>query len=114
MWHLPLFLHATQVQASLPLSLSLGQTTATAVLSTWLWNRTRSLPLVLVLHTMTNVAAGVFPLLTPEAPDHLAFGLAVALAGVAALVLVAVTRGRLGWQPAMAPAATAGGLPPAM
>lgn len=97
-WHLPLFLHATQVQASLPLPLYLGQTTATAVLYTWLWNRTRSLPLVLVLHTMTNLAAGVFPLLTPEAPDHVAFGLAVTLAGLGALALIRVTGGRLGYE----------------
>lgn len=98
LWHLPLFLDASQVQASLPPLLYLGQTTTTAVLYTWLWNRTRSLPLVLVLHTMTNLAAGVFPLLTPEAPDHLAFGLAVALAGLGAVVLIRATGGRLGYD----------------
>lgn len=98
-WHLPLFLDPSQVQASLPLALYLGQTTTTMVIYTWLWNRTRSLPIVLVLHTMTNLVAGVFPLLAPEAPDDLAFGLAVAIAGFAALVLIGVTRGRLGWRP---------------
>jgi membrane protease YdiL (CAAX protease family) len=101
-WHLPLFLDPSQVQSSLPLALYLGQTTTTAVIYTWLWNRTRSLPLVLVLHTMANVAAGVFPLLAPEAPDDLAFGLAVAIAGTVALVLIGMTRGRLGWRPGMA------------
>lgn len=102
LWHLPLFLDPSQVQASLPLLVYLGQTTTTMVIYTWLWNRTHSLPLVLVLHTMTNLAAGVFPLLAPEAPDDLAFGLAVAIAGFAALVLIGVTRGRLGWRPGTA------------
>ena len=108
LWHLPLFLDISQVQASLPLALYLGQTTATAVIYTWLWNRTRSLPLVLVLHTMTNLAAGVFPLLTPEAPDDLAFGLAVAIAGAVALGLIGTTGGRLGWQPSTASGAVNG------
>ncbi|MFU8840684.1 MAG: lysostaphin resistance A-like protein [Nitriliruptoraceae bacterium] len=98
LWHLPLFLDASQVQSSLPFGLYLGQTTTTAVIYTWVWNRTRSLPLVLVLHTTTNLAAGVFPLLAPEAPNDLAFGVAVALAGLAALVLIGTTRGRLGFQ----------------
>jgi membrane protease YdiL (CAAX protease family) len=93
------------VQASLPLLLYLGQTTTTAVIYTWLWNRTRSLPGVLVLHTMTNLAAGVFPLPAPESPDDLAFRLAVAIAGLAALALVGTTHGRLGWRPAMEPGA---------
>lgn len=99
LWPLPLFLDTSQVRASLPLALYLGQTTTTAIIYTWLWNRTHSLPLVLVLHTMTNLTAGVFPLLTPDAPDDLAFAVAVAIAGTAALVLIGTTRGRLGWQP---------------
>jgi uncharacterized protein len=107
LWHLPLFLDPSQVQAALPPLLYLGQTTTTAVIYTWLWNRTRSLPLVLVLHTMTNLVAGVFPLLTPEAPDDLAFGLAITLAGLLALVLIGVTGGRLGWRPTTASAAIA-------
>lgn len=107
LWHLPLFLDASQVQASLPLGLYLGQTTATAVIYTWVWNRTRSLPLVLVLHTMANLMAGVFPLLRPEATNDLAFGLAVALAGLAALALIVVTRGSLGRRPPVASGAGA-------
>jgi uncharacterized protein len=101
LWHLPLFLDPSQVQSSLPLPLYLGQTLTTAVIYTWLWNRTGSLPLVLVLHTVANLAAGVFPLLAPEAPDDLAFGLAISIAGLVALVLIASTRGRLGWRPAL-------------
>lgn len=96
-WHLPLFLDPSQVQAALPPALYLGQTLTTAVIYTWLWNRSHSLPLVLVLHTMANLAAGVFPLLPPDAPNDLAFGLAVTIAGTAALALIAVTRGRLGY-----------------
>lgn len=97
LWHLPLFLDPGQVQHALPLMLYLGQTTSTAVVYTWLWNRTRSLPVIITLHTMTNLAAGAFPLLRPDAPSDLAFALAVALAGGAALVLILTTRGRLGW-----------------
>lgn len=109
-WHLPLFLDPSQVQAALPPLLYLGQTTSTAVVYTWLWNRTRSLPLVLVLHTMTNLAAGVFPLLAPEAPNQVAFGLAIALATLGAVALVIATHGRLGLdQPgATEPTAAAG------
>ncbi len=109
LWHLPLFLDPGQVQASLPPLLYLGQAIATAVLYTWLWNRTRSLPVVLVLHTMTNLAAGVFPLLAPEAPNDLAFGLAIALAGLGALALIGLTQGRLGYErtPVAAPTLTA-------
>jgi len=97
-WHLPLFLDPSQVQAALPPLLYLGQTTSTAVVYTWLWNRTRSLPVVLVLHTMTNLAAGVFPLLAPEAPNQAAFGVAVALAALGAIALVVATHGRLGLE----------------
>jgi uncharacterized protein len=104
LWHLPLFRDPTQVQASLPILLYLGQTTSTAVLYTWLWNRTRSLPMVLVLHTVTNLAAGVFPLLRPEAADHLAFGFAVTIAATGALLLIVATGGRLGWQATAFPA----------
>jgi uncharacterized protein len=99
LWHLPLFLDPGQVQHALPLLLYLGQTISTAVVYTWLWNRTRSLPVILTLHTMTNLAAGVFPLLRPAAPNDLAFGVAVALASGVALVLILTTRGRLGWTP---------------
>lgn len=106
LWHLPLFLDPGQVQASLPPVLYLGQTTTTAVFYTWLWNRTRSLPIVLVLHTMTNLAAGVFPLLAPEAPNDLAFGLAIALAGLGALALIGGTHRRLGYERARVAAPT--------
>lgn len=102
LWHLPLFLDPGQVQHALPLPTYLGQTISTAVVYTWLWNRTRSLPVILTLHTMTNLAAGAFPLLRPDAPSDLAFGVAVALAGGAALVLIVATRGRLGFTKAWA------------
>jgi uncharacterized protein len=113
LWHLPLFLDPGQIQHALPLMLYLGQTTSTAVIYTWLWNRTRSLPVVITLHTMTNLVAGAFPLLRPDAPSNLAFGVAVALAGGAALVLILATRGRLGWtrgEPRTGPVPD--GLPP--
>ncbi len=96
LWHLPLFLNPDDVQSGLPLLAYLGQTTATAFVYTWLWNRTRSLAVVLALHTATNVAAGVFPLLVPEAPSHLPITLAVGIATVIAIGLARGTRGELG------------------
>lgn len=95
LWHLPLFLNPDEVQYALPLATYLGQTTATAFVYTWLWNRTRSLPVVLTLHTATNVAAGVFPLLVPEAPSHAPITIAVGLAAMIAIGLTWGTRSRL-------------------
>jgi len=100
LWHLPLFLNPDDVQYALPLVTYLGQTTATAFVYTWLWNRTRSLPVVLALHTATNVAAGVFPLLVPEAPSHAPITIAVGLATAIAIGLTWGTRGRLGQRAA--------------
>ncbi len=96
LWHLPLFLNPDDVQSGLPLVTYLGQTTTTAFVYTWLWNRSRSLPVVLALHTATNVAAGVFPLLVPEAPSHVPITVAVGIAAVIALGLSWATRGELG------------------
>ena len=98
LWHLPLFLDATQVQHGLPLAVYLGQTTATSFVYTWVWNRSTSLPLVIALHTSTNLSAGVFPLLVPEAASQRPFVVAVLLSAVAALALVLGTRGSLGYS----------------
>ncbi len=96
LWHLPLFLNPDDVQSGLPLLTYLGQTTATSFVYTWLWNRTRSLPVVLALHTATNVAAGVFPLLVPEAPSQVPITLAVGIATMIAIGMGWATRGALG------------------
>jgi CAAX protease family protein len=99
LWHLPLFFDDSQVQHDLSPLLFLGQILATSIVYTWLWNRSRSLPAVMVLHTAANLSAGVFPLLVPDADSHLPFAIAVALASIIAVALVVATRGRLGRRP---------------
>jgi uncharacterized protein len=102
LWHLPLFLDPAAPQHGLPLITYLGQTLTTAFVYTWLWNRTHSMALVLVLHTSTNLAAGVFPLLVPDARSHLPFTVAVVIAATIAIALTMATHGRLGWTPVTA------------
>lgn len=102
LWHLPLFVNPDEVQSGLPLVTFLGQTTATAFVYTWLWNLTQSLPVMLSLHTATNLAAGVFPLLVPEAPSQAPMTIAVIIASAIAIGLAMATRGDLGRRPATA------------
>lgn len=96
LWHLPLFFDPTQIQHDLSPLVYLGQTTATAFVYTWLWNRSRSIPLVMALHASTNVSAGVFPLLVPDANSQVPFGIAVVLAAGVAVGLILMTGGTLG------------------
>jgi membrane protease YdiL (CAAX protease family) len=102
-WHLPLFLtqwgnwpHVT--------SLSVGEFLATcvafSVIMTWVFNRTgESLPLAMLLHTGVNnffsiAWSQLFPGL-PQQDSSTAFLLAAA---TAALIVLALTRGRLGYR----------------
>ena len=97
-WHVPLFFDPSQIQQGLPILLYLGQTTATAFVYTWFWNRSMSLPLVMVLHASTNLFAGVFPLLVPEARSQLPFATAVAVTAAISVGIVVATRGSLGYD----------------
>jgi membrane protease YdiL (CAAX protease family) len=99
LWHLPLFFDSDQIQHDLSPVLFLGQIMSTAVVYTWLWNRTQSLVVVMALHTSTNLSAGVFPLLVPDANSQRPFAIAVAAASLVAAALILITHSQLGWTP---------------
>ncbi|MPY47800.1 CPBP family intramembrane metalloprotease [Streptomyces sp. K1PN6] len=100
-WHLPLFLTewdgGPDVDPSRPLAF-MGTTLAFSFVMTWVFNRSReSMPLVMLLHTSVNnffsVAwSDMFPSAEIETTEY-AFLIASALA---AAVILAATRGRLG------------------
>ncbi len=67
LWHLPLFWLPGDFHEQLPLIWFLLQTVSITVLYTWVYNAThRSLFMILLLHTASNTAFGVLPML-PEA-----------------------------------------------
>ena len=66
MWHLPLFWLPGDFHQQLPLVWFLLQTISITVLYTWIYNATGgSLIIILLLHTASNTAFGVLPML-PE------------------------------------------------
>lgn len=100
-WHLPLFVTTWGgwpdvawwqpvefVIACVPLSLAM----------TWVFNRTNeSLPMVMILHASINtVFSLVWPAMFPNLTHHDSGHVVLIASTAAALVLVAVTRGRLG------------------
>ena len=95
-WHAPLFAIAGTVQRSIPPSAFAIQILATAVIYTWLWNRSRSLPLVIGFHAAFNTSVGLFPVLPETAGTSLPLWIALGLAVLIAAAIVVVTRGRLG------------------
>ncbi|AXG82777.1 CPBP family intramembrane metalloprotease [Streptomyces paludis] len=101
-WHLPLFLTDWGVAAGMePLRVAEFLVTALAFsyVMTWVFNRSReSMPLVMLLHTSVNnffslAWSDMFPELTDKQGSH-AFLLA---AVTAAIIVLAATRGRLGY-----------------
>lgn len=104
-WHFPLFL--TEWGAGLGGANPLAILTFTAfavalsVVITWVFNRTNgSLPVVMLLHVSNNNFASVlwFAVFTTLAAQTALLGGVIGF-GVVALVLVAATRGRLGYRP---------------
>jgi membrane protease YdiL (CAAX protease family) len=66
-WHLPLFWIPGDFHQQLPLLWFLIQTVSITILYTWVYNATNgSLLIILLLHTASNTAFGVLPML-PEA-----------------------------------------------
>jgi uncharacterized protein len=66
LWHLPLFWLPGDFHQQLPLAWFLLQTVSITVLYTWIYNATDgSLWIILLLHTASNTAFGVLPIL-PE------------------------------------------------
>jgi membrane protease YdiL (CAAX protease family) len=104
-WHLPLFLSEWGGWPNVTW-LTVGEFLASAVtfsvVITWVFNKTRqSLPLVMLLHVSVNtffsLAFGeMFPSIADAA--HMAH-VQLLTATVAAIVLIVVTRGRLGYRP---------------
>jgi membrane protease YdiL (CAAX protease family) len=72
LWHLPLFWLPGDFHQQLTLIWFLLQTVAITVLYTWIYNATRgSLWVILLLHTASNTAFGVLPMLTEMAAGSL-------------------------------------------
>ena len=112
-WHFPLFV--TEWGAGMGGANPLVILTFTAfavalsVVITWVFNRTRgSLPVVMLLHVSNNNFASVmyFAVFTTLAVQQ-ALTAGLIGFGVAALVLIAATRGRLGYRPEEDPRADA-------
>ncbi|GAA2158041.1 CPBP family intramembrane glutamic endopeptidase [Actinomadura napierensis] len=108
LWHLPLFFTHWSLGGTRPdtvhwwttLGAFLFMSVAISYLITWVFNHTReSLPAALVLHATNNtVASIVLPELFPHAEGSwMLTGGAIGY-GAAALVLLVVTRGRLGYR----------------
>lgn len=95
-WHAPLFAIAGTVQRSVPALAFVIQILATAVIYTWLWNRSRSLPLVIGFHAAFNTSVGLLPVLPETTGTSAPLWIALSLAVLIAAGLVVVTRGRLG------------------
>ncbi|SDS07528.1 CPBP family intramembrane glutamic endopeptidase [Microlunatus soli] len=102
-WHLPLFLTSWGNWPNVRIVDVIefvGTAMAICIVMTWVFNRTnQSLPLQMILHSSINTYAsvvwsGVFPTMDHAAITH---GIGIT-AGIAALILVVVTRGRLGWS----------------
>ncbi|WP_372449283.1 CPBP family intramembrane glutamic endopeptidase [Streptomyces montanisoli] len=110
-WHLPLFLTEwggwPDVTWRQPV-VFVVTTVAFSFVMTWVFNRSgESLPIAMLLHTGVNnylsiAWSGMFPHLAPTATTHALFVASVA----AALILLAATRGRLGYRPPIAAAGT--------
>lgn len=104
-WHLPLFLTEWGDYPDVTwfrVAEFVVSCVAISVVMTWVFNRTgESLPLAMLLHTSVNNFASIawaslFP--TLDAGKNSTHVILIAF-GVAALVLIAATRGRLGYSP---------------
>lgn len=102
LWHWPLFLIEGTVQQSTPVAAFVLQIVLTSVVYTWLWNHTASLPVVIGFHAAFNTAVGVFPILPETAGTAVPLWSAIGIGSLAALALIAATRGRLGRRPGAA------------
>ena len=104
-WHLPLFLIPGTPQADLPVVAYLTLTVALGVIYGSLAQDTHaSVPVAIVLHTASNTAAGLLPILPADAGGStLPFLIltAVVVLGAAVLLLRDVSRHRLGPNPPM-------------
>jgi uncharacterized protein len=108
MWHLPLFLLVPGYNGAgtglvgilIPFVAFVITVLAYAVIFTWVFNNTRgSLLLAILLHASINTAPTMLLLLFPSFKGTLLFSLSLLLAWiVAAVLIIAATRGRLSYQ----------------
>lgn len=112
LWHLPIvaadpeFQHGLDAAALLPVvALSLVSVVGYAFLLTWLFNRTGSVLIAILLHAGFNTANELLAPLPLDAVEGAAYEvLSVTMTAtlvVAVLALIALTRGRLGWRNAV-------------
>jgi membrane protease YdiL (CAAX protease family) len=102
-WHLPLFFTDWEPEGPDPLSISLFILVAItlSVVITWVFNRTQeSLPAAMLVHASNNTFfSGVFPALFPSLDTSAGISIVSIIAyGGFGLVLIAATRGRLGYK----------------
>ena len=112
-WHAPHYLNPARVAQNPPLPFAVG-ILALAVVFTWVANRTGgSLLLVILLHAAVNSAPPAVRDLVPGLSDGAFFALLVAGYVAVALLVLAATRGRLGYHPGAGDAAGAAQRPTA-
>jgi membrane protease YdiL (CAAX protease family) len=108
-WHLPLFFTAWSLAGRDPRTghwwATVGafvlMAVALSVLITWVFNHTRqSLPIALVLHASNNATASlILPTMFPQLSPSSTIVAGVVAYGAVAVLLLAATRGRLGYRP---------------
>ena len=100
LWHLPLFFTPWNELTTFNVVVYVLATTCFSIIYTWVFNNTKgSLLIAILLHWSFDLSAGIVAPLFP-APIVQDYGLLVILPGygVVALLVVALTRGRLGYQ----------------
>ena len=97
-WHAPLYLSATRVAENPPLPFA-AMVLALAFVLTWVYNRTQgSLLIAALLHSAFNSAPLFIRELVPNLTSGDAFALISAGYVVVALLIIAATRGQLGFR----------------
>ncbi|GAB2932213.1 type II CAAX endopeptidase family protein [Nonomuraea fastidiosa] len=110
-WHLPLFLTEWGGYPNVTLEhvlVFIGFAWSFSFVITWVFNRTgQSLPLIIVLHvSVNNFMSIAFSDMFPTITDPDTAGMVTLLAGLGgALVVLLLTRGRLGYKPEEDPSA---------
>ena len=100
LWHLPLFFTPWNELTTFNVVVYALATICLSIIYTWVFNNTKgSLLIAILLHWSFDLSAGIVAPLFP-APIVQDYGLLVILPGygVVALLVVALTRGRLGYQ----------------
>jgi membrane protease YdiL (CAAX protease family) len=93
-WHLPLFWIPGDFHQQLPLMWFLIQTVSITILYTWIFNATKgSLLIILLLHTASNTAFGVLPMLPEAASGSLRPAWILNILLVIAAILVIILNG---------------------